>query len=168
MNGKEWARELRDQVITLALSVLGPKYQSPAVTRLLIMTAAHESHLFMLRQRTEWLGDNLYRYGPALGLYQMEAATHRDIWTNYLAWRPTLAAKVLTTCGAPKAEQMVGNLTYATVMARIHYWRVREPLPDAGDVDGLARYAKRHWNTDRGKATADDYAGAFRRLQPGL
>lgn len=168
MDGKEWARELRVQVIESALSLLGRRYVSEAATRLLIMTAAHESHLLMLRQRVRWLGDNRYEFGPALGLFQMEAATHQDIWASYLAWRPALAARVLTTCGTPKAEQMVGNLTYAAVMARIHYWRVGEPLPAPGDIDGLAGYAKRYWNTEAGKATADDYADAFRRLHPGL
>ena len=151
--------DFREFVLRPALIRLGRnRFGGLAAERLLLMTAAHESGFAALIQRARGGG-----YGPALGPFQMEPATHDDIWKHYLAWRPTLAAKALSVCGAPSADRLTGNLTYATVMARIHYCRVPEPLPSAEDTAGLAMYAKRHWNTAAGAARpARGFSAAFR------
>lgn len=39
------------------------------------------------------------------------------------------------------------NLIYATAMCRVHYRRVPEPLPPAGDLEAQAAYWKAHYNT---------------------
>ncbi|KAF0118141.1 MAG: hypothetical protein FD149_866 [Rhodospirillaceae bacterium] len=57
---------------------------SPAAEALLLGTAIQESRLGTYLRQTGG--------GPALGVYQMEPATHEDIWTNFLAYRPDLAA----------------------------------------------------------------------------
>lgn len=57
---------------------------------------------------------------------------------------------------------MTWNLRFATAMARIHYWRVPEPLPDADDIDGLARYWKQHYNAPLGHGTAEQFAENYR------
>ena len=36
-----------------------------------------------------------------------------------------------------------------------------EALPEEQDIEGLARYAKKYWNTDEGKATWEDYFNAY-------
>ena len=152
MNTGLWAREVRDQVIRPTLRRMGDRYASESAVRLLCMTAAHESGFVYLRQ----VG------GPALGIYQMEPPTFRD----HMTWiRGDLAAVVTEHAGpAPAAERIIGDMAFATIMARIHYWRRPEPLPD--DVDGMAAYAKRWWNTPLGAATERDYADAFDRLFP--
>ena len=52
----------------------------------------------------------------------------------------------------------------ATAMARIHYYRVPEKLPPKEDIKAMAVYAKRHYNTELGKATWEDYAEAYKLL----
>lgn len=149
--------QLRAHVIRPVLEDIG--HYSPAAEELLILTAAAEtSGGRYLRQ--------LYG-GPAVGIYQMEPATHDDIWAHWLAPRPGLAAKVRGWRLAPglpgAAAEMAGNLYYATAMARIHYLRVPEPLPVAGDAAGLAAYWKAHWNTELGAGTAAGALAAYRR-----
>ena len=72
----------------------------------------------------------------------MEMATHDDIWENYLQYRKPLADKVLQFKTAQKAnaeQELMNNDLYATAMARVHYARVKEAIPNAGDNEGMAR-----------------------------
>ena len=129
---------------------------SPAVTDLLLGTAAQESGFgTYLRQ----MG------GPALGVFQMEPATEKDIWINYLRHREDLCSKIIVTTGvaSPDEMQLAGNLLYQIAMCRIHYRRVREPLPEAGDIPGLARYWKQHYNTPTGRGTEAEFIANYRR-----
>lgn len=121
------------------------------IAELLLGTALVESRLTWRKQ----MGN-----GPARGLYQMEMATHNDIWDNYLSYRKSLADKVLqfkTTNKANAEEELINNDLYATAMARVHYARVKEAIPDAGDTDGMANYWKKYYNTYLGKGLPDKY-----------
>lgn len=131
---------------------------SPAAERLLLGTALTESGLVHLRQAGG---------GPARGLYQIEPATHRDLWRHYLAYRPVMAARLLRLAapGGPGDAQLVWNLGYATGVARLIYRRRPAPLPAAGDLEGLARYWKAHFNTAAGKGRVADF---LRRAGPVL
>jgi hypothetical protein len=124
---------------TLAALELG----GPAAENLLLGTALAESRMSYLFQAGG---------GPALGLYQCEPATHADLWANFI--EPTgLAPRVRGLMSdRPPLEQLVTNLAYATAIARLHYRRVREPLPAAGDAAALSRYHKRYYNTALGAA----------------
>lgn len=149
--------QFRSLVVQPALAVLGARYAAPAAVELLVGTALAESHLRELRQLPD---------GPALGLYQIEPATHKDLWDNFLAFRPELADVVrrLTEIDSPDCHQhLVTRLDYATVVARLIYWRAPEPMPAAGDVDGLARYWKAHFNTARGAGDPREWAERYRR-----
>lgn len=131
---------------------------SQEAENLLLGTAAQESHMGQyLRQ----VGG-----GPAKGIYQMEPATHDDIWENYLAYKPQLAANVHRYLAGfrPSTDQLVWNLGYATLMCRAHYFRVSDPLPVASDVEGLAAYWKQHYNTFRGAGTEREFIENYRRL----
>jgi len=124
-----------------------------AAERLLLGTALTESGLVHLRQAGG---------GPARGLYQIEPATHRDLWRSYLAYRPVVAARLLRLAapgapGAPGESQLVWNLAYATGVARLIYRRRPEPLPAAADLEGLARYWKAHFNSAAGRGRAADF-----------
>ena len=140
-------------------------YYSVAAENLLLGTALQESGLRYLKQ----LGG-----GPALGVYQMEPATHQDIWINYLNAREDLKYKVLewheeSMIDDPvNAEEvtrqpsaMTWNLAYATAMARVHYLRVPEPLPEAHNVMDMAEYWKAHFNTPRGAGTPEEYVANY-------
>ena len=122
---------------------------SEAAENLVLGTGIHESALCYLVQ----LGG-----GPALGLYQMEPATHDDI-RRYINRKPNL---VLLESDGTEADEMVWNLKYATCMCRIHYWRRPEPLPDADDADGMGEYWKRWYNSNLGAGTADGFARDYR------
>ena len=63
--------QFRANIIRPVLLVIGG--ESRAAENLILGTALQESNLRYLRQ----LGD-----GPARGVYQMEPATHDDIWDN--------------------------------------------------------------------------------------
>lgn len=150
------ASQLREYVIRPTLEYLG--LWSPEAESLLLGTAAQESHM----------GHYLHQVrGPAVGIYQMEPATHQDIWTHYLAGKPQLSSKVRSlaayrwhTSFIPAIE-MHGNLAYATAIARVFYLRKPDALPK--DLAGWAEYWKRHWNTHLGAGTEEQFIENYRR-----
>lgn len=130
------------------------KLHSLAAEQLVLATGLHESYLTYLRQ----IGG-----GPALGVFQIEPATHTDIWQHYLFYRPVLSARVLSLRGgwASTESQLTNNLAYAAAMCRVHYRRDRNPLPLAGDGDEMARCWKRFYNTPLGKGTEAQFMGSW-------
>lgn len=135
------SKQFEKYVVQPALTLL--EMDSPAARALLLGTAAQESGLgHYLRQ----VGG-----GPALGAFQMEPATYRDIWRNFLDYQPKLKARLaLRWPVEPEPEEMMTDLLLAAVMCRLHYRRVKAPLPKADDLPGLARYWKMHYNTPMG------------------
>ncbi len=115
-----------------------------AAERLVLGTGMQESRLRFMQQLR----------GPALGVYQMEAATYQDIRANFLA-RDTSLRRAIDAWAirAPDPEEMEGNLYFATGMCRAHYRRVAADLPAPSDAAGLAQYWKRYYNTALGKGT---------------
>ena len=98
--------------------------------------------------------------GPALGWFQMEPATHDDIWRNYLVYRPELGKRLHSILGVsqntgifPSAHLLQTNPAYATAMCRVKYLRVPAPLPP-NNAQYLSLYHKRYYNTMQGKADA--------------
>lgn len=158
------AQQLRTLVVRPTLTHMG--MHSLEAENLLLGTAAQESRL----------GHYLHQVGggPALGIYQMEPETHWDIWRNFLSWRPQISAKVRSLAGHRWVgefvgdAELVGNLFYATALARIHYWRRPEPLPRAGDLAGLAHYWKAFYNTAAGRGTEAEFVENYRRYVGGM
>ncbi len=138
-------KDFREHIIKPTLEHLG--MYSLAAENLLIGTAVQESGLRHLKQ----IGG-----GPALGVYQIEPETHTDLWCNYLSYRTEMMSQVERHAipHIDTGSQLIGNLYYATAIARIIYYRRPEPLPDADDIEGLAGYWKNHFNTVAGKGTA--------------
>lgn len=139
-----------------------------AAEDLLVGTALVESGL---KYRTQIGG------GPALGLFQMEPATHDDIWQNFLRYRTALARMVGALAGpahgdgsAPAAQALTHNDAYACAMARVHYLRNKDALPMLGKcgdgsqkayVETLAAYWKKHYNTAGGAGTPQKFLAAW-------
>ena len=154
------AKQFRELIVRPTLKYLEPEIPySTEAEDLLVMTAAHESHLGTYLKQVN---------GPALGVYQMEPATHSDIWENFLEYRDKLAWVVddlLTErLDEDYSDSLVFDLRYATAMARVHYYRDKEAIPKEKDyptrseyIDALGAYAKRVYNTELGKATANQY-----------
>ena len=133
---------LRKYIIQPTLKILG--LYSRDAEELLIATAAHESHL----------GEYLHQEGgPALGIYQMEPKTHKDIWGRYLIFKEGLYYNInnLRMCNMDidfRHGELEGNLYYATAMARVHYLRVPEKLPDYRDIVLMATYWGKYYQTE--------------------
>ena len=119
---------------------------SESAVELLMLTCAVESNFGTYIEQIT---------GPALGVFQMEPNTHNDIWDNYLKYKTELAYSVDRQSIDCLSAGLRTNLAYAIIMARVHYLRVPVPLPEADDVEGLADYWKRYYNTRLGKGTRE-------------
>jgi len=149
--------QFRAYVVRPALRTLGPGFASEAAENLVLGTAAVESGFRWLHQ----VGT-----GPAVGLFQMEPSSYRDLWTNVLDHRPGLRLAVSSICSRaagdpPPAEEMGWNLRLAAAMCRIHYFRFPDPLPGSRDVKGMADLHKRRYNTMLGATGPNDFERAW-------
>lgn len=150
-------KQLLERIIRPVLMDLG--LWSADAERLVLGTACQES---ACGRYLVQLGS-----GPALGIFQMEPATHDDLWRNFLQFRPGIEERVqkLLIGSHPAATQLIGNLYYATAMCRVHYLRDRDPIPD--NLRGQAEYWKRVYNTRLGRGTVDEYLNNWQRYVPG-
>src|ERR1700722_17623196 len=123
------AAQFRSLIVKPALLEL-MLYSEDAI-ELLMFTCANESNGgTYIKQLT----------GPALGIFQMEPNTYNDIWHNYIVNRHDLLLQLqhqFNINGIPDEHQLIYDLRFATVMARIHYARVKEPIPDMHDLDAI-------------------------------
>jgi hypothetical protein len=131
-----------------------------AAERLVIGTALTESGLSKLDQIGRGGEDG---WGPALGLWQMEKATFDD----HVRWMAVRQARLFertyhmigstdSFLGDPWKE-LAGNLFFAAAMCRVHYYRVPAKLPPADDLDHMASYWKRYYNSELGAGTVVDF-----------
>ena len=139
-------------IIKPTLAHMGPKYEGATAERLLLGTIAHESKGIHLDQRLSQSDTTL---GPAIGIYQIEPATHNDVWDNFLLFRSELGSKIQNLlAGWPDRDtQLAANLSYATAIARTIYFRRPEALPEPDDTEGIWWYYKHWWNSLEGAAT---------------
>ncbi len=126
------AVDLSSHVIKPTLEYL--EAHSPAAEILLLGTAAQESGL-----------NPFFQHDQGIGIFQINPQQHRQVWDEYLAFRPELASKVRGLASQqqflkdPDAELRT-NLAYSTAIAWIIYQRAETELPDADDVEGLSHY----------------------------
>ena len=161
-----------------AASIYGTAPPSPQyaerVAKLLFMTAAHESLAFRFRRQ---IGFRRETCTGAFGLWQCELASieasidlihrpdRRPLRDRCLAWLdrwPGLEDVDLShrTLGiALLALQEPRGDPLSCLLARLHYLRVPEAVP--ATVQDMAVYAKAHYNTRLGKATAANYLSAY-------
>jgi len=154
--------QLRREIVAPALKHI--QLWSPAAEELLLGTAAVESRMgTYLRQ----VGG-----GPALGIWQVEPATHADTWINWLQYRQPVGEVLLDLVPplyrnfgetiAVDPQALVACPMYCCAIARIKYRRSPEPLPAAGDWAGLELYHKRHYNSILGATKSGDFIAACR------
>lgn len=137
---------------------------SESSSNIMMGTAATESHLGKFLMQIDQDGNPV---GPALGPYEMEGATHDDIWKTYIL-RPD-KGKLKEELGQYLGgiigpQRMVWDFRYATVMARLKYWRDSEPLPEAGDIEGLGHIYKRVFNSAGGKGSVEKFVNDYQRF----
>ena len=113
---------------------------SLSAENLLLGTAAQESGLGLCMHE-----------GKRWGIYHLTTTIHKAVWDKYLIHNPELASRIRGIAGQhsfladPNAE-LITNLKYATAIAWMVYRRCNQPLPDADDVEGLAKYWHRHFH----------------------
>lgn len=152
------AADLRQYIIGPTLKNLD--LWSLAAENLLLGTAAQESKL----------GSYLHQInGPALGLYQIEPNTHLDLWENFLSFRPQLSTLVKGLAPSnfnvnDSVSELIGNLSYATAIARLIYYRVPAAFPEAEDIQGLGAYWKQYYNTSNGAGNVDEFVENYQNL----
>ena len=135
------------------------KLNTQAAINLIVMIVAHDSGALTYAKQVR---------GPALGFTQMEPATVAWVIEWLGKTRPHLLDALsmfapLTADPVEKqdADYMVISPQFAVATARLNLIRFPEALPEADDLEGLARYAKQYWNTSAGKATEADYLNAY-------
>ena len=139
--------QLRELIIVPVLNDL--QMYSKSAEELLVFTCAVESDGGTFLKQVK---------GPALGIYQMEPATHTDIWQNFIRYRTnivTIMSLMFQAPSIPKSERLIYDLRYATAMARLHYRRFNERLPNEKDPKALYAYYKKYYNTPEGKSTEE-------------
>ena len=158
-------RQVLDLIIKPTLTLLDhkgfPELNTPSAVDLLYGTALAESGLREIEQEGG---------GPALGYWQMEPATHDDIWQIFLKHNaPLRTALIVVTHVDYKTlsddsfvgdgyHPLVWNIRYGCAMARIHYLRQKGEIP--GDAEGQAQYWLEHYNAG-GKGSVKHYLEAW-------
>ena len=134
-------------------------FSAPDAVDLLMLTAAQESHL----------GESIYQIGggPALGIFQIEPATYRDLCDNYLRYQKQLGyiLSLYKIPGLSDELNLVGNLLYQVLVARLLYWRHHEFIPTT--LEGRAALYKKYYNTPKGKATVEEALANYKRYVEG-
>lgn len=136
-------RQFNREIIQPTLSVLD--MDSLAAERLMLGTAVHESNgLRYVRQLN----------GPALSFFQIEPATARDIINRYLQapTRRKLLDRFRTSFEfEPRyhsiENRLICDMRFACAVARIKYWMSPEPLPPADNLDAMAVYWGKWYQT---------------------
>lgn len=148
--------QFRQYVLSPALSQL--QMYSKDAEELLVFTCATESDGGTLLHQIN---------GPAMGIFQCEPNTHNDIWRNFIFNRSDIIAKLTMNFDVPRIpdlSRLVCDLKYATAICRIHYFRVKDKIPAAGDIDAIWDYYKLYYNTPKGKAKKDKAIAAYYRF----
>jgi hypothetical protein len=114
----------------------------------------------------------VYRYqinGPALGICQIEPATHKDVLNRTEQKYPTIYNYIIERF-YPNSnlsrgfafdddivcdDNLLYNDSYSIIIARMKYYLIPEKLPN--DLQGLAEYWKKYYNTELGKGEVEKF-----------
>lgn len=123
-----------------------------AAIQLLLGTSAQESGFGHYLKQT---------CGPAGGAFQVEPATaqwlEETLPTDLVAWLKSYRDDETIEWA------LVYRLDYEIACCRLRYFKVHDPLPAAGDLDGQAAYWKKYYNTPLGKGTVDEYIANYKK-----
>jgi len=148
--------QFREYIVVPALSEL--QMYSKDAEELLVFTCATESDGGTFVHQIK---------GPAVGIYQCEPNTHNDMWRNYIINRSNITAMLALNFDVPRIpdpNRLTYDLKYASAICRLHYARVKPPLPKANDIDGMWEYYKEYYNTPKGKATKEKSISSYYRF----
>tara|TARA_B100000809_G_scaffold266667_1_gene330604 strand:+ start:2216 stop:2680 length:465 start_codon:yes stop_codon:yes gene_type:complete len=141
LGGSMNKKQLTELVIIPTLKEIPFGYSDAAVMAIQ-MIIAHESACGTYIAQTK---------GPALGIIQMEPATHDDVWVHGDSIKKNALLLGLID---NHSKKLIYDLRYNVFMARQKLFMAKGALPT--DEWGMAEYLKKHWN-GYGKATATKY-----------
>ncbi len=150
---KQWAPlDFARQIVQPGLEAI--QHYDPAGMVLVLGTCIQESGL----KYTHQIG------GPALGYPQIEPATHKDLWCRWLG--PTKRMYIIDglrmlTSEAGQDRALVDCPQYAAAMCRCKYLSIPSAIPGANDIEGMAQYYKKYYNSSGGAATLPEAIVAF-------
>ena len=124
-------------------------YSEDAVD-LIIATGKAESGLRALEQKG----------GPAIGFFQIEPDTINDVMDNYAHYRPHVMQDLIDL-GLQQDNQefcVLTNIALQIAFCRLCYRRVPKPIP--GNMEDMAKYWKKYYNTEKGKGTVEHFLKA--------
>ena len=149
------AHQLRHDIVRPALKLINEIIPwSETAEDLVLGTIAHESKMGRYVRQIR---------GPALGIVQMEPATHDDIVANFLLNRIDMYRVMASNFGILNSDKLIHDMFYAAVFCRLHYYRVPKPLPKH-NVDSIAEYWKEHYNTYMGRGTVEQFVIDYKGL----
>jgi len=132
------------------------KMWSTQAEELVYMTGMAESGYRAIRGHTKG--------NPALSFWQIEPDTAEDILNNFVAFRPIIRGRLeglgLIWDERYDSSYLEYNMALAISLCRLKYWRDKEQLPMNGDIEGMAKYWKRVYNTELGKGTIQHFIDA--------
>lgn len=138
------AQQFQD-FIERTLEELDPALNSPVAVKLLMGTAAQESHLGTYLRQVK---------GPAVGAFQIEKATFDDIRDRFKDKYPVLAGR--------EHWELEWDLRLGVIIARLKYRSDPQPLP-ADNIGEIAATWKRVYNTVMGSGTISEFVTNYRR-----
>jgi len=166
------AKDIEQYVVRPALRALGiynDKMYSEAAVQLMMGTIAQESDMGAFSSQ---IGG-----GPALGLGQVERATHTDNMVNFVSGRKDLLDCIQSVSLVPIAGffseepqffyseefhlQLEYNWIYNIVHARLKFWRAPEALPELDDLAGMGEYWDKYYNANPHKGTAAEWLDSY-------
>jgi hypothetical protein len=152
--------QLRDLIIVPSLSAIGLLSQD--AVQLLLMTAATESNLGEYVRQQGMIMNN-----GAFGIYQTEKRTYDGIYDTLITGNVAMKAKLqlyLGYVGKPQVQRLMSDLALATIITRLFYYNINQPLPSKDDVLGMAKYYKAFYNTILGSNTEEKAIADYQRL----
>jgi hypothetical protein len=107
-----------------------------------------------------------------IGFWQDEPSDFNDIvtWLKN-GFNKTMMDRVLSACyytimpSDPMA--LASNLKLAVMFCRLHYYRVKQALPEPTDAAGMAQYHKKWYNSSLGAADVDKNTEIFQKIVNG-
>jgi hypothetical protein len=154
--------QLREYIIRPALHEIG--LYSEDAEELLIATCAHESKGSVYIAQIK---------GPALGIYQIEPKTFYNVWEKmkesygYNGSRGLIYKNIMRGCNFsedPRSDELITNLKFSTMIARVLYYISSEVLPNKDSIDEIWEFYKKVWNSSLGKATKDEFVADYKKF----
>ena len=102
--------------------------------------------------------------GPAVGFFQCEPETYRDIIENYVNYRQGIKDKLIGLGYKEEysKELFMSNIALQVAFCRLKYRRDKHPIPKKENLEEQGKYWKRVYNSKLGKGTVEHFVSSNR------